>query len=91
MNFGDERFFYGNLNTYIGAKLFKTVFSLNVDRNQFVSTSNPTYNSSNNGILKISEIGIYDNVGELVMIGKISTPISLPVGSVANIEMTLDF
>lgn len=91
MNFGDERFFYGNLNTYIGAKLFKTVFSLNVDRNQFVNTSNPTYNSSNNGILKISEIGIYDNVGDLVMIGKISTPISLPTGAVANIEMTLDF
>ena len=91
MNFGDERFFYGNLNTYIGAKLFKTVFSLNVDRNQFTSTSNPTYNASNNSILKISEIGIYDNVGDLVMIGKISTPISLPTGSVANIEMTLDF
>lgn len=91
MNFGDERFFYGNLNTYIGAKLFKTIFSLNVDRNQFINTSNPTYDASNNGILKISEIGIYDNVGDLVLIGKISTPISLPTGAVANIEMTLDF
>jgi len=91
MNFGDERFFYGNLNTYIGAKLFKTIFSLNVDRNQFTTTSNPTYGTSNNSVLKISEIGIYDNVGDLVLIGKISTPVSLPTGSVANIEMTLDF
>lgn len=91
MNFGDERFFYGNIDTYIGAKLFKTIFSLNVDRNQFTTTTNPTYNSTNNSILKISEIGIYDNVGDLVLIGKLSTPISLPIGSVANIEMTLDF
>lgn len=91
LTFGDERFYYGNLNTFIGAKIFKTIFSLNVDRDQFVSTSNPTYNSTNNGILNISEIGIYDNVGNLVMIGKISTPIELPSGSIANIEMTLDF
>lgn len=91
MNFGDERFFYGNLETYIGAKIFKTVFNLNVDRNQFVSTTNPSYGTSNNSILNITEVGIYDNVGNLVMIGKISTPIPLPPGSIANIEMTLDF
>ena len=91
MNFGDERFFYGNLDTYIGAKIFKTKFSLNVDRNQFVTTTNPTYSTSNNGVLNLSEIGIYDNVGNLVMIGKISTPIALPAGTIANIEMTLDF
>lgn len=91
LNFGDERFYYGNLNTFIGAKIFKTIFSLNINRDQFVSTSNPTYNSTNNGILNISEIGIYDNFGNLVMIGKISTPIGLPTGSIANIEMTLDF
>lgn len=91
MNFGDERFFYGNLETYIGAKIFKTIFNLNVDRNQFVNTTNPTYDSTNNGILNITEIGIYDNFGNLVMIGKISSPIPLPSGSIANIEMTLDF
>jgi hypothetical protein len=91
MTFGDERFFYGNLETYIGAKIFKTIFNLNVSRNQFVNTSNPSYSSSNNGILNITEIGIYDNVGDLVMIAKISNPIPLPAGSIANIEMTLDF
>lgn len=90
MNFGDERFFYGNIDTYIGAKIFKTVFSLNVNSTQFTTTTNPTYGSSNN-ILNISDIGIYDNYGDLVMIGKISTPVELPSGSVANIEMTLDF
>jgi hypothetical protein len=91
MNFGDERFFYGNLNTYIGAKIFKTIFSININRNQYTTTTNPTYGTTNNGTLNISDIGIYDNFGDLVMIGKISTPIQLPVGAVANIEMTLDF
>jgi hypothetical protein len=91
MNFGDERFFYGNLDTYIGAKIFKTIFSLSVDRSQFVSTTNPSYTTSNNGILNLSEIGIYDNLSNLVMIGKFSTPVILPPGSIADIEMTLDF
>ena len=91
LDFGDERFFYGNINTYIGAKIFKTIFSINVNRSQFTTTTNPTYSSSNTGILNISDIGVYDNVGDLVMIGKISTPVELPIGAVANIEMTLDF
>lgn len=91
MNFGDERFFYGNLDTYIGAKIFKTIFNLNVSRNQFVSTTNPSYSSSNNGTLYLSDVGIYDNYDNLIMIGKISEPIALPPGAVANIEMTLDF
>lgn len=91
LNFGDERFFYGNLDTYIGAKIFKTIFSLTVNRTEFVDTTNPSYSNSNNGILNLSEIGIYDNFNNLVMIGKISTPIPLPAGVIANIEMTLDF
>ena len=91
MNFGSERFFYGNINTYIGAKIFKTLFSLNANATQFTTTTNPTYGASNNGTLNISDIGIYDNFGDLVMIGKLSTPVALPAGSVANIEMTLDF
>ena len=91
MGFGDERFFYGNLDTYIGARIFKTIFSLNVSRDQFIATTNPTYGASNNGILNISDIGIYDNFGNLVIIGKLSTPVELPAGTVANIEMTLDF
>lgn len=91
LTFGSERFYYGNIDTYIGAKIFKTIFSINVNRDQFVSTSNPTYDGSNNGVLNITELGIYDNFGNLVMIGKISTPIELPLGSIANIEMTLDF
>lgn len=91
MNFGDERFFYGNLDTYIGAKIFKTIFSLSIDRSQFVTTTNPSYTTSNNGILYLSEIGIYDNFANLVMIGKLSSPVALPPGSIADIEMTLDF
>ena len=89
LNFGDERFMYGNLNTWIGAKIFKTVFNLTVNGSYLTTTDNKTKNSATN--LYFDEVGIYDNVGDLVIIGKFSTPIELPTGITVGLELTLDF
>ena len=43
LNFGDERLFYGNLRTFIGATIYKTLFTINVDGAQLQSSSNTTY------------------------------------------------
>jgi hypothetical protein len=89
LNFGDERFMYGNLNTWIGARVFKTIFDLTIDGNYFTSTDNTTKDTATN--LHFSEIGIYDSTGDLVIVGKVSTPIEVPPGVTVGIELTLDF
>ncbi len=89
MNFGDERLFYGNLRTHIGATIYKTLFSLNIDGAEFGTTSNVTYDSDEDRY--ISEVGILDNKNNLVMVGKLSRPIRIANATTATIEVTMDF
>ena len=87
MTFGDERLFYGNLNTFIGATVYKTLFNISVDGATMSSSSNPTYN---NGDRFITEIGILSG-SDLVLVGKLSRPIKLSDQGTASIELTIDF
>ena len=79
LQFGDERFFYGNLETYIGATIFKTVFNINLSADDFKTTANPSRPNSlvNPPDIRVTEVGIYDDNNSLVMIGKLSKPIKL--------------
>lgn len=89
MNFGDERLFYGNLRTHIGATVYKTLFSINVDGVVFGSSSNPTYVTGEDRF--ITEIGILDNNQSLVMMGKLSRPLKISDSTTGTIELTIDF
>jgi hypothetical protein len=94
LQFGDERFFYGNIDTYIGANIYKTVFKLSVSADLFKYTSNVTRSSdpnTNPSVIKVSECGIYDSFGELVMIGKFSRPVKLTPGNTVLLELSMDF
>ena len=94
LQFGDERFFYGNLTTYIGATIYKTIFNITVNAGQFDSTSNPTRStnsSTNPPTIKITEVGIYDSSKNLVCIGKLSNPIPLSGGNTIMLELSMDF
>lgn len=94
LQFGDERLFYGNLATYIGATIYKTIFDINIDSGQFNLTSNPTRSSdpaTNPPNIKISEVGIYDSSKNLVCIGKLSVPVSLSAGRTITLELSIDF
>jgi len=94
LQFGDERFFYGNIDTYIGANIYKTIFKLSISADQFKFTSNPTRSSdplTNPPVIKVSECGIYDSSGDLVMIGKLSRPIKLNPGNTILLELSMDF
>ena len=93
LQFGDERFFYGNLNAYIGATVYKTIFNLNVNSSMFNATTNPTRSldsTTNPPHIKISEVGIYDTEKNLVCVGKVSTPITLASNTI-TIELSMDF
>jgi hypothetical protein len=94
LQFGDERFFYGNLDTYIGANIYKTVFNLNISADQFKFTSNPTRSSDPQAVvpdIRVTECGIYDSSGDLVMIGKLSKPVKLTSGNTIMLELSIDF
>lgn len=94
LQFGDERFFYGNLEAYIGATIYKTMFDIRIDAGQFNKTSNPTRssdNTTNPPAIRVSEVGIYDNNNQLVVIGKLSKPIKLASGQTIMIELSMDF
>lgn len=94
LQFGDERFFYGNLEAYIGATIYKTMFDIRINSGQFNKTSNPTRSSNvstNPPAIRVSEVGIYDNNNNLVVIGKLSKPVKLVSGQTIMIELSMDF
>lgn len=93
LQFGDERFFYGNLETYIGATIFKTVFNINVSADDFQSSANPSRPDSLVGApdIRVTEVGIYDDDNSLVMIGKLSKPVKLSSGNTVMLELAIDF
>ncbi len=94
LQFGDERFFYGNLTTFIGATIYKTIFDIRVNASQFNATTNPTRSkdmSTNPPVIKVTEVGIYDADKNLVCIGKLSNPVPLSGGNTIMLELSMDF
>lgn len=94
LQFGDERFFYGNIETYIGATIYKTIFDLSVNGSQFDITTNPTRSTDSNtnpANLRITDVGIYDNAYNLVCIGKLSKPVILQSNNTIMLELSMDF
>jgi hypothetical protein len=90
LNFGDESFFYGNVNTDISATVFKTKFLITLPYNNFNTSQNPTFDETENSVL-ISSIGIYDDNNVLVAVGKLSTPLEKKNNQTKLIELSLDF
>lgn len=93
LQFGDERFFYGNIESYIGATIYKTLFEIKLNAGEFKYTNNTTkiLDDGDPTNIRVSEIGVYDSDSELVIIGKLSQPVELTPGSVITFELGLDF
>lgn len=94
LQFGDERFFYGNLETYIGATIYKTIFDIRVNSSQFNATTNPTRSqdpTTNPPDIRITDVGVYDSAQNLVCIGKLSKPVLLTAGNTIMLELSMDF
>ena len=89
LTLGDERLFYGNLRTHIGATIYKSLFNINIDGASISSSSNPTFEFGDDRY--ISEVGILDNNQNLVLVGKLSRPIRISDSTTASIELTIDF
>jgi hypothetical protein len=89
LQFGDERFFFGNLDTFIGACIYRTVFKLIIDVNEYVKSSNPTWTDGND--FYFTEVGLYDEDQELVAITKMSRPVKMDQNTKFALEISLDF
>jgi len=72
MNFGDEYYFYGNFETDITATIYEMNYLVNLGRNQFTNTSNPTWTSGTTSY--VTEIGLYDSDLDLIVISKLQSP-----------------
>jgi hypothetical protein len=72
LNFGDEYYFYGNLETDITATIYEMRYLINLGRNQFTNTSNPTWVSGTTSY--VTEIGLYDSNKDLIVISKLQSP-----------------
>jgi hypothetical protein len=87
LNFGDEYYFYGNLETDISATIYEMKYLINLGRNQFTNTSNPTWTSGTTSY--VTEIGLYDSEKDLIVISKLQSP-SLRQG-IQQYVVKLDF
>jgi len=72
LNFGDEYFFYGNIETDISATIYEMRYLINLNENQFVNTSNPTWLSGSTSYF--TEIGLFDSNKDLLVISKMQSP-----------------
>jgi hypothetical protein len=89
--FGDEVFFYGNIQTDIKATIYKTQITCNILPNQYTSSENPTFNADQDKVA-FTQVGIFDADRTLVAIGKFSEPITRKYNSdMIVIQATIDF
>jgi hypothetical protein len=72
VNFGDEYFFYGTIQTDIEATIYEMRYLINLPNNQFAKSSNPTWSESY--IPHMTEIGLYDTDKNLLVLSKFQSP-----------------
>jgi hypothetical protein len=90
LQFGDEYFFHGNLTAKGLNTTYRTLFNFTIPPNQYNTSTNPTFVGSGQNV-HISELGVYDNAGNLVAIGKFITPIEKTNVTTVILEVALDF
>ena len=73
LNFGDEYYFYGSLETDIQATIYEMRYKINLGQADFQRSSNPSWSQ---GVTPyISEIGLYDDKMNLMIVSKLQSPV----------------
>lgn len=89
-NYGDENVFVGNVRTNIEAVIYESTFFMGLGFDEYSYTENPTWNESL-PYTYITEVGVYDEDQELVMIGKLNRPIKKKTGDSLILNLNIDF
>lgn len=72
LNFGDEYYFYGTIETDAEATIYVMNYLCNLSSTQFLNSSNPTWN--NEKTPRVTEIGLYDDEKNLMFLTKVQSP-----------------
>jgi hypothetical protein len=91
LNFGDESFFFGNIQANILSTVFKTVLTVLVPDTKLNTTLNPSFNSLLDADTFITEVGILDSNNVLVGVGKPTYPIAKNSGRYIAFQLEIDF
>lgn len=79
LGFGDEYYFYGNVETDIESTIYEMRYNVILANNEFQNSSNPTWNKQKVKQPYITEIGLYNEEKDLLVINKFQSPqIRLP-------------
>lgn len=73
LNFGDEFYFYGGLETDIQATIYEMRYKVNLGAAEFQNTSNPTWTSGTKSY--ITEIALLDSNKDVMVISKLQSPV----------------
>jgi len=73
VNFGDEYFFYGSIETDIQATIYEMRYRINLPNNLFTTSSNPSWTDTYSPYM--TEIGLYDSEKNLMILSKFQTPV----------------
>jgi hypothetical protein len=72
LNFGDEYYFYGNIETDIQATIYEMRYQIVLGQAEFQYSSNPTWDTTVQPF--VTEIGLYDSDKNLMIISKLQSP-----------------
>jgi len=89
LQFGEEVFFYGNVKAKISATIHSMTINAILPLNEFNTSQNPTWTEGDT--VYITEVGIYDEDGILLGVGKMNIPIDKDTNKYRTIEFKLDF
>jgi hypothetical protein len=73
LNFGDEYYFYGSLETDIQATIYEMNYKVNLSFTEFQNTSNPTWTPGSKSY--VTEIALLDDNKDIMVISKLQSPV----------------
>ena len=73
MNFGDEYFFYGNLETDIQATIYEMKYKINLSSSEFLVSQNPTWKFGTPSY--VTEIALLDENEDILVMSKMQSPV----------------
>ena len=73
LNFGDEYYFYGNLETDIQATIYEMKYKINLSSSEFLISQNPTWTFGTASY--VSEIALLDENKDILVMSKLQSPV----------------
>jgi hypothetical protein len=73
LNFGDEYYFYGGIETDIQATIYEMNYKVNLNFTEFQNTTNPTWTKGTKSY--ITEIALLDENEDILVMSKLQSPV----------------